>query len=730
MTRSLRAPRAAEAGSSRVGRDPDPDADLESDGAADEARGPRPPEGLDRFRIVLAAAMGTVLVSYALLVPPALVVVLAGGGGGSVDGAFAAAIPLWLAAHLIPLDLQGQPLSVLPLLPALLVVAIVSVGARWAVRRLGGRFRHDAGAVVAASAGAHAAVAVLGSALLPSAAEVGAAPWAAMLGAGLVAAIGAGAGVLRACTLPESWRARLQGWPAAGLAGAVVGGAALAFAGSIVLVVGLVFGAGRAHDMFESLTPTGGGALGLTLLCIAYLPNAVVGGAAWLLGPGVDIGLGAWTPFGGAPDAVPPFPLLAALPTVPSPAWAVVVVVVPVGIGLVVGGVCRTALGGATAAERLRAVGVATGVLALGAAVVALAAGGRLSAGDFDPVAMPAGLTVLAVLVWVGGPAAVVALVQRGGPPARSDSADEDLAWYRDGYTEDQPLVEDDEAARDEEASPAADTVEDLEFSGPSGGDDRAGTDGLDSADADAADTEGPAAEEGSEDGDPAAAPAPENDGDGMDSRTGGATSPGRGRRSAAAGPRGHGGRRGDRTAAVDAARRRREARLARGAAAETPRSEAVERPRAEGLSAEGPRAEQSSSDGPRAESTRADQPRAEQSRSRRPRAEQPRPEGRGAEQSNSDGPRAESTRADRPRAEQPRPEHASTEHSSTEQPGPDQPPTARRGLLRRRDPREKTDPPGRTPPAAQETEPAPRTVAELVALRKRQAEAARPAED
>lgn len=653
MTRSLRAPRA-EAGSSRVGRDPDLDADPESDGAADEARGPRPPEGLDRFRIVLAAAMGTVLVSYALLVPPALVVVLAGGGGGSVDGAFAAAIPLWLAAHLIPLDLQGQPLSVLPLLPALLVVAIVSVGARWAVRRLGGRFRHDAGAVVAASAGAHAAVAVLGSALLPSAAEVGAAPWAAMLGAGLVAAIGAGAGVLRACTLPESWRARLQGWPAAGLAGAVVGGAALALAGSIVLVVGLVFGASRAHDMFESLTPTGGGALGLTLLCLAYLPNAVVGGAAWLLGPGLDIGLGAWTPFGGAPGPVPPFPLLAALPTVPSPAWAVGVVVVPVGIGLVVGGVCRTALGGATAAERLRAVGVATGVLALGAAVVALAAGGRLSAGDFDPVAMPAGLTVLAVLVWVGGPAAVVALVQRGGPPARSDSADEDLAWYRDGYTEDQPLVEDDEAERDGEASPAVDTVEDLEAGGPSDGDGRAGLDDTD------ADTEGPAAE-----------PAPEDDGEGADSRTGGATSAGRGRRSAPAGPRGHGGRRGDRTAAVDAARRRREARLARGAAAETPRSEPDERSR----------------------------------------------------------------------AEQPRPEHASTEHSSTahpstEQPGPDHQPTARRGLLRRRDAQEETDPPDRTPPAAQdteeaqETEPAPRTVAELVALRKRQAEAARPAED
>ncbi len=176
---------------------------------------PSPPEGLDRLRVLLAGAMGTVLVSYAVLVPAAAAVVLTAGGGMSLDGAFAAAIPFWLAAHQIPLVLEGQPLSVLPLLPTAALFAVVAVGSGWAVRRLGGRIRTDAGAVVATIAGAHAAVAVLGSALLPQAAEVAAAPWAAMVGAGVLAGAASAVGVARACGVPPEWRERAPAWAAA-----------------------------------------------------------------------------------------------------------------------------------------------------------------------------------------------------------------------------------------------------------------------------------------------------------------------------------------------------------------------------------------------------------------------------------------------------------------------------------------------------------------------------------
>ena len=171
-----------------------------------------PVEGLDRLRVLLAAAMGTVLVSYAVLVPAVAVVVLSAGGGLSPDAAFAATIPLWLAAHQIPLALGGQPLSVLPLVPTVAVVVIAQFGAHWSAAKLGGRFRMDAGPVLASIAGAHAAIAVLGSALLPRSTEVAAAPWAAMVGGGLVAGTGAVIGVLRACGLPPEWTQGIPGW--------------------------------------------------------------------------------------------------------------------------------------------------------------------------------------------------------------------------------------------------------------------------------------------------------------------------------------------------------------------------------------------------------------------------------------------------------------------------------------------------------------------------------------
>ncbi|MEK6442638.1 cell division protein PerM [Pseudonocardia sp. T1-2H] len=377
--------------------------------------GPTPVEGLDRLRILLAAAMGTVLVSYAMLVPVAALVMGTAGGSVSVDGAFAVSIPLWLAAHQIPMALEGQPIGVLPLLPTLAVAVVVAIGTRWSVRRLGGRFRLDTGPVIASQAGAHAAVAVLGSALLPRAAEVVVSPWGAMVGGGLVAGLAAAIGVLRACGLPDAWRERLPGWPAAGLAAAAVGGAALLTLGALAVLVGLGFGATRVHAGYVAVAPAFGAGLGLTLLALAYLPNAVVAGASWLLGPGVEVGTASVSPLGSTSGPLPPFPLFGALPVGTPPVWAVVVFLLPAGVGLLVGGMCRRVLGpSSTVVQRIRAVGTAAALLAAAGALAATLAGGRLAAGPFDPVVVPPWLVLLAVLLWVGGPGALVALVQRG----------------------------------------------------------------------------------------------------------------------------------------------------------------------------------------------------------------------------------------------------------------------------------------------------------------------------
>jgi hypothetical protein len=372
------------------------------------------PDGVARLRILCAAATGSVLVSYALLVPAAAAVGWTAGDGLSFDGAFAAAIPLWLAAHQIPLVLSGQPFSVLPLLPTAVLFAVVALGAGWALRRLGGRFRHDGGPVLVGTAGAHAAVAVLGSALLPRAAEVAARPWAAMVGAGLLAGSAALTGMLRSSGLPPEWRAAPD-WLRAGMRGGALALAGLVAVASVLLVVALVAGAPRMVAAYRALAPTFGDGLGVTLLGLAYLPNAAVGALSWAVGAGFMVGAATGSPFEARPGVPSSFPLLAALPTGAPPMWAPAVLALPVAVGLLVGLHVRRTL--PVPADRIRATVVAGVVAAAGATLLALLASGRLAAGPYDPVRFPPELVAPATLLWIGGVAAVVVILRREENP-------------------------------------------------------------------------------------------------------------------------------------------------------------------------------------------------------------------------------------------------------------------------------------------------------------------------
>lgn len=381
----------------------------------DQSTEPAPPgvAGMDRLRILLAGAMGTVLVSYAVLVPAVAVVALTGGAAVSVDGALAATIPLWLAAHQIPLVLDGRPLELLPLVPTVAVLAVVATGTAWTVRRLGGSPRGDVGPVLAAGAGAHAAVAVLGSALLPGAAVVAVEPWPAMVGGGLVAGVGAALGLVRAAGVPAEWSARSPAWLVPALRGAGVAVVGLLAAGTAVLVAALALAAGEVAGAYTALAPDLWSAVGVTVLAVAYLPNAVVAGTAWALGPGLSVGDAATSPFGAgaAPESM--FPLLAALPVGSPPAWAVAVLVGPVLVGVLTGLAVRRATPHLPREDRLRAAAAAAVLAATTVGLLATLAGGRLGAGPFDPVRLPVLLLVPAVLLWIGGPALLVAAVQR-----------------------------------------------------------------------------------------------------------------------------------------------------------------------------------------------------------------------------------------------------------------------------------------------------------------------------
>ena len=365
----------------------------------------------ERFRVLLAAALTTLSLGLLAMVLVAAVAGLTAGAGPAFGPLLAAAVPLWLAAHQVPLTVDGAPLGVLPLLPTAGMLWLVAAVAARATRRLGARCREDCSVVVATLAGTNASAAVLATAL--PAGPVQATPWAALLGAGLVTAAGAALGGLRVSGLPDWW-SRSPVWLRTGLAAARTGAAALAGGGALLLVAALLVDVDGVNSRLVAAGSGFGALLGITLFSLCYLPNALVVSVGWAVGPGVSIGVATASPLFARTGPLPGLPLLAAMPSIRPPSWTVIVFLLPLLAGVLAGLRCRRLAN--VPANRGRAVVVAAALVAVGVAALAAIVSGRLAGGPFDPVEIPALVTGAAVLGWLGVPAAVVVLVPgRGG---------------------------------------------------------------------------------------------------------------------------------------------------------------------------------------------------------------------------------------------------------------------------------------------------------------------------
>lgn len=380
-------------------------------------REPDPYTAGRRIQVLVGAALGSILTSYLIMT---VVAALAGATASAPPaplGVLSAGLPLWLAAHQVPMMISGAPLGVLPLLPTVGVAAITANFAAAALGKLGGRWDGDAARVVATMGVAHASLAVLSTALPTD--PVRAEPWPALLGAGLVAASGAAFGALRVAGVPEWWSLSPR-WVRVGLTAATTGLVALVTAGALLLVAALAADLRAVHDGF-GMRPGFGAGIGVTVLSICYLPNALVGAVSWLAGPGVIIGSAVASPLGVSVGPLPPLPLFAAMPTSAPPGWAGAVFVFPVVAGVLIGLRCRRT--GVDPMARLRAVGVASAAAALAFAMAAALVSGRLAAGPFDPVDLPAVSGALALLGWLLVPASVAALTPAELLPGRSARA-------------------------------------------------------------------------------------------------------------------------------------------------------------------------------------------------------------------------------------------------------------------------------------------------------------------
>jgi hypothetical protein len=320
---------------------------------------------------------------------------------------------LWLLAHRVTIDVAGiGHVALLPLgLLALPAYAVMRAGT-WLVHYAE---IEDMRGAVTGGLTLGACYAVIGAIVATVAASDTVTPSTpqALIATGIIGVVFGVLGALRGSGQLEAvWHAV----PPRAMSVLVGAGAA---AGT-VLVVGalLVVGSLLAHptnviDIGRSLHPGPVGALVLVLACLAYVPNAVVWAAAFVVGPGFAVGAGtSVSPLSVKLGALPAFPLLGALPAPgTSPLYVLPVVLVPLAAG---------ALGGVLLIRRLptlrledaAAWGFAAGALggiALG--VLAAVTSGPIGSGRLAAVGPSAWQVGVAAALEIGLASAVAAAI-------------------------------------------------------------------------------------------------------------------------------------------------------------------------------------------------------------------------------------------------------------------------------------------------------------------------------
>jgi hypothetical protein len=352
-----------------------------------------------------------------------LIVVLLGWfGSATVSGGTAVRFALagWLLGHGVPVTAGHGPVSLAPLaLTALVVWRLVRAGAHTA--RAVAAAPRDVPYVVAAVAVTYGAIG--GTAALAATAPgfsvspASAALITAMV-AGLSSAPGAvaesGAAVLLWRWLPQPVREGLRGGALATLA-VLAAGAALAGAATAIAYQDAV-------QLYRDYHAGPGSGAGILVVGLLYSPNLVIWAASYLVGPGFAVGVGTGvTMFDVSLGPLPAVPVLAGLPTGPTPGALGLLFAVPVLAGMAVGVSLERRGPDSSWSSLLGAAAVAGVVVGVSLAGLSFAASGSLGGArlaQIGPTWWPVGLVVCGL---VAGAAAVAAAGARltGPRPAK-----------------------------------------------------------------------------------------------------------------------------------------------------------------------------------------------------------------------------------------------------------------------------------------------------------------------
>ncbi|MEO7125180.1 MAG: DUF6350 family protein [Nakamurella sp.] len=316
----------------------------------------------------LLRAAAAVLAGAALTTGLSLVLwAVTPGAGTEANSAIAAGAVAFAAAHFLPVSISGTALTLTPLLLTAVMIAVIMTAVGRA-RPVHGRLLealHASVFVVAYGLGVDAMVAL--------AAPMGAAH--AGLGAPLaVAALGAGLSLGNKATAWRAWwEATSPTWFRQATHAAVATVLALVSTAAIVLSIALAASIPNALRITQLTVHSIGDAFGMTMVSLAFVPNAVIAALGYVSGAGFSVGTATYSPLAVHAADLPALPLLSAVPPDGAPgiaAWSTLLA--PVVAALVGAWVLRRV--GENRWQRLAACGLTA--LLVGTVVAALVAAG------------------------------------------------------------------------------------------------------------------------------------------------------------------------------------------------------------------------------------------------------------------------------------------------------------------------------------------------------------------
>ena len=194
---------------------------------------------------------------------------------------------------------------------------------------------------------------------------------------------------------------------------------------ALVLAVALALSFSDATDLASALGGGFGAGLGLVVVCLGYLPNAIGAALGYVTGTGFVVGDGQYSPFGSIPADLPPFPLLAAVPTTLGSSLIALLSLVGLPLaGVVAGWSLVRRLAGRR--ERLIGVGVAGGVAGVLSGGFSWLSSGGIRGGSWPvigSVGWQVGVMVAASVLLVAG---VWVLAAGAGADVRTAASDAD----------------------------------------------------------------------------------------------------------------------------------------------------------------------------------------------------------------------------------------------------------------------------------------------------------------